>query len=213
MAIAEIREVRKIVSDVDFVRQLAEQLNSMEASAREYDAGNPDEAIRIARGLAAIFHLTPESQSLLASLQARLTRVLTSVEKPPYPHDWYSPLAEAQGQFQFPEIHAGASRTSQAITVVGSQRFQPLLDRKKLSRQVQAPEWWGNEPVIILRGKKTTRKDIVLRASGRDGGRLSDKDPGTAETEVGAGGAAALRQMAYEVLRSPELLKLAGIAG
>src|SRR5262249_43463820 len=143
-------EVRTYVSIDERAQQLAEQLNAIESAAREYDSGNHSRASRIAAALKAIFHLTPESASLLAQLQARLTRLLTSVDKPPYPNDWYSPLAQMEGTFQYPEIHAGASARNQAITVVGSPRFRPSLDRKKLARQVQAPEWWGNEPVIIV---------------------------------------------------------------
>ena len=72
-----------------------------------------------------------------------------------------------------------------------------MLERKKLTRQVQAPDWWGNEPAIIQHGKKATRKVIVLWAAGAAG------------PEINSNGAyvAALRQMAYEVLKSPELLK------
>jgi hypothetical protein len=166
--------------------------------------------------LKAIFQITPESPSLLAQLQARLTRLLTSVDKPPYPQDWYSPLAQMEGTFHYPEIHAGASARNQAISVVGSPRFRPSLDRKKLTRQVQAPEWWGNEPVIIVRGKKITRKDIVLATSSGTAGTEAppprEKNPALADLRVAAAQFPALRQIAFEVLNSPELLKLAGIA-
>ena len=76
-----------------------------------------------------------------------------------------------------------------------------MLERKKLTRQVQAPDWWGNEPAIIQHGKKATRKVIALWALGR----LRQERSKANEQYV-----AALRQMAYEVLKSPELLKLAG---
>jgi hypothetical protein len=89
-----------------------------------------------------------------------------------------------------------------------------MLERKKLTRQVQAPDWWGNEPVMIVQRKKVTRKAVVLGASHADSG--SD-GPGTMLAEsagpapnVDEAHKAALRQMAYEVLKSPELLKLAG---
>ena len=42
----------------DFVEQLGKQLRDIETSAREYDAGNKDAAIRIATSLRAIFHHT-----------------------------------------------------------------------------------------------------------------------------------------------------------
>jgi hypothetical protein len=105
-------------------------------------------------------------------------------------------MAEIEGKFQFPAIHVGA----QPVTIIEPPKYRPMLERKKLTRQVQAPDWWGNEPAIIQNGKKATRKVIALWASAAAG------------PEIKSNGAyvAALRQMAYEVLKSSDLLKLAG---
>lgn len=219
------------MSKVDFVRQLDKQLRYIETSAREYDAGEKDEAIRIATSLRVIFHQTPSSTSLLAHLQALYTRIMTSVGKPPYPQDWCTPLALIRGKIHFPERHAKDCPHHQAITFVEPATYQPRLAELRLTRQVQAPDWWGNEPAMILHHKKTTRKDIVLWAANKDGGahvdeklpidyvHLSDcirigiseapSDEAKFETAKGAH-LAILRQMAHEVLKSPELLKLAG---
>jgi hypothetical protein len=198
--------------NVVFVEQLDQQLRDIEASAREYDAGNKDAAIRIARCLRQIFDHTAKSTSLLAQLQARFTRLLSSVDKPPYPQERYSPLAEIEVKFTFPAIHTGARPQNQPI--VDPPAYRPMLERKKLTRQVQAPDWWGNEPVMIVQRKKVTRKAIVLGTSagetGSDGpGTMLGESPGSAP-KVDDAHFAALRQMAYEVLKSPELLKLAG---
>jgi hypothetical protein len=216
------------VSNVEFEEKLDAQLRQVETSARDYDAGAVDDAIRIATSLRVIFYHTRKTTSLLAHLEARLTRIMTSVEKPPYPQGWYSPMAEIEGKFDYPEILAGASPLEQPITVIEPPRYRPMLDRKKLIRQVQAPEWWGNEPVIILHGKKTTRKDIVLWASDTGGAphedestpadhphlnkstRIAiDRDLIGPEIKVKDAYFAALWQMAHEVLESPELIKLA----
>jgi hypothetical protein len=183
------------MSNDEFVEQLDKELRSIETSAIAYDAGNKDEAVQIASSLIAIFHHTGTRTSLLGHLRARLTRLSTSVEKPPYPQDWYSPMAEIERKFQFQPIHVAA----QPSTVIEPTRFRPMLERKKLNRQVQAPEWWGSEPVIIQHGKKTTRKVIALWAS----------DASAPEREANEQYAAALRQMAHEVLKSPDLIKLA----
>ena len=180
----------------DFVEQLDKQLRDIETSAREYDAGNKDAAIQIATSIRAIVHQTAQSTSLLAALRAPLIRLSTSVGKPPYPQESYSPLAEIEGKFEFPAIDVGARPSS----VIEPTRFRPLLENKKLTRQVQAPDWWGNEPVIIVGGKKVTRKVIVLGAT----------NSGATDTKANNAHIAALRQMAYELLKSPELLKLAG---
>jgi hypothetical protein len=186
------------MSNVNFVQQLLEQVELIEASARAFDAGNKDAANQIARSLRAIFHQTASSNSLLAEVRGRFIRLLTSVEKPPYPQDWYSPMAEIEGKFHFPAIHVGAQPSS----VKEPPRFRPMLESKKLTRQVQAPDWWGNEPALIEQGKKVTRKVIVLRASDEAGGGPT--------TNADHAHAAVLRQMAYEVLKSAELMKLAG---
>jgi hypothetical protein len=180
----------------DFAEQLDKQLRSIETSAGEYDAGNKDAAIRIATSLREIFHHTGQSTSLLAHLRGRFIRLLTSVEKPPYPQDSYSPMAELEGKFNFPAIHVGA----QPGTVAEPPRYRPMLERKKLTRQVQAPDWWGNEPAIIQHGKKATRKVIALWTANAGGPEIKANDAYVA----------ALRQMAYELLKSTELLKLAG---
>ena len=130
-----------------FVEQLDQQLRDIEASAREYDAGNKDAAIRIARCLRQIFDHTAKSTSLLAQLQARFTRLSSSVDKPPYPQERYSPLAEIEVKFNFPAIHTGARPQNQPV--VDPPTYRAMLERKKLTRQVQAPDWWGNEPVMI----------------------------------------------------------------
>ena len=179
----------------DIVAQLDHQLRTIETAASAYDAGNKDESVAIAKSLITIAHHTGQTTSLLAHLRARLTRLFTTVDKPPYPQDWYSPMAEIEGKFQFRAIDAAA----QPSTYIEPTHFRPTLERKKLTRQVQAPEWWSNEPVIIQHGKKTTRKVIALWAS-----EASAPERTSNEQYV-----AALRQMAYEVLKSPDLLKLA----
>jgi hypothetical protein len=181
----------------DFALQLDRQLREIETSAGEYDAGNKDAAIRIAASLREIFHQTGQSTCLLAHLRGRFIRLLTSVEKPPYPQEWYSPLAEIENKFSFPAIHATARPQDQSI--IEPPTFRPMLERKKLTRQVQAPDWWGNEPAIIQHGKKATRKVIALWAA----------DAGGPEIKANDVHVAALRQMAYEVLKSSELVKLA----
>jgi hypothetical protein len=74
-----------------------------------------------------------------------------------------------------------------------------MLERKKLTRQVQVPDWWDHEPVMIQQGKKITRKGVVLSVSGSGGAEINSPELS----------AAAVRQIAYEALKSPDLLKLA----
>jgi hypothetical protein len=216
------------VSNLELAQRLDEKLRQLEAATRDYDGGTVDDAVRIATSLRAIFHQTRQTTSLLGQLQARLVKVMTSVDKPPYPQDWYSPLADIEAMFDYKQIVVGPSPLHQPPNALEPTRYRPMLDRKKLTRQVQAAEWWGNEPVIIMHGKKTTRKDIVLWAAngargsddvaspGADRPHLAkrvkiaiDRDLIGPEIKVKDAYFAALWQMAYEVLKSPELTKLA----
>ena len=218
------------MSNVDYAQQLDEQLHHLETSTGNYDAGTVDDAIRIATSLRLIFHQTGQIPSLLAQLQARLTKVMTSVEKPPYPQDWYFPMADIEGRFHYKEIVVGASPLQQSMNVNEPTRYRPMLDRKKLLRQIQATEWWGHEPVFIGQGKKTTRKDIALWACRKNGdGDNNDDETTSADKPYRAQSArtainrdligpdmkvkdaycAALWQMAHEVLKSPDLIMIA----
>jgi hypothetical protein len=219
------------VSSIDFVRQLDKQLRYIETSAREYDAGDKDEAIRIATSLRVIFHQTPSSTSLLTHLQARYTRILSSADGPPYKL-FYLPMGQIQGSFHVPEHTSKNCSHYEPIRAVGVPSFIPWLDKRILKRQVQSPDWWAKEPAIILHGKKAHRKDVVLWASNKDGGAHVDEHlpadylhlsdclrvhicfPGAETDGIEMKPAdvhfALLRQIAHEVLKSTEILKLAG---
>jgi hypothetical protein len=219
------------VSAVDLVRQLDKQLRYIDTSAGGYDAGEKDEAIRIGTSLRVIFHQTQASTSLLRHLGGTYTRIMTSLTKPPYPQDWFSPLAVVCGTVHIPEHHRKDCPHHQPPTFIGPTYYRPFLDGVRLARQVQAPDWWGNEPAMILHHRKTTRKDVVLWAANKDGGAHVDEklpidyvhlsncikigisnDPTDEAKFQTAKDAhlAMLRQMAHEVLKSPDLLKLSG---
>ena len=88
--------------NVVFVEQLDQQLRDIEASAREYDTGNKDAAIRIARCLRQIFDHTAKSTSLLAQLQARFTRLSSSVDEAPLPPRTVFAAGRDRGEVYFP---------------------------------------------------------------------------------------------------------------
>ena len=68
---------------VDFTAQLQRQLGFMENSARAYDAGHRDEAIRLATSLRVLFHQTPKSTSLLWHLGAESIMMLSTSDRNP----------------------------------------------------------------------------------------------------------------------------------
>jgi hypothetical protein len=168
---------------INFAEQLAKQLRFLETSCREYDAGNQDEAIRLATVLRVIFHNTAASTSLL--------------------------------------LHLGATGINMLSTCGKRQSDHPR------------GYWQGFvEVVFAAMGHKIKRNRLILDAANKDGGAHVDaslpadyrwmiegtdfkfaveKSNGVMkEAALPAPHLACLRQIAYEVFGSPDLMKLAG---
>ena len=107
--------------------------------------------------------------------------------------------------------------------------YYPHLGNGPINDFVPLSKWWNQVVMVIERKHRITRRSIVLAAANKDGGAHVDKKL-TAEYEAlssdGAAGTflygvigkekpiqqahlVCLRQMAYEILSSPELIKLA----
>jgi hypothetical protein len=206
----------------DFQQQLARQLLFMENSCREYDAGHREEAIRLATCVRIIFHDTTRSTSLLRHLNATNISVLsTSVTGAPHSA---SPHALVR-------CHGTAGRDDW--------RSVPLLDTAPSKKSIPHEDWWDKEVVFYGGPTRVTRRKLVLSAANKDGGAHVDAaldaeyeevirglgmsitwqrvDEETGQpvgdpwvTELHDTHFAGLRQIAYEVLNSPDLLRLAG---
>jgi hypothetical protein len=211
-------EFEGAMAAMDFSEQLAKQLGFLRTSCREYDDGNVDEAIRIATGLRVIFHHTAASTSLLMHLRATIVRVLSTAGKRQATHpDGFWP---ALIQMEF-DVAANTLRCLPAFNArAAAHRFLP------------ATAWWDSEMVFYGGHKKFKRKQLVLHAANKDGGAHVDSAlPADYEwliegADVAFGFStpdgqqfmnklpnphlAHLRQMGFEVLNSPDLVKLAG---
>lgn len=204
--------------------QLDECLNQIEAGCREFDAGDAGAAARIAGALRSIFHQEGATGALLPRMSGTYTKLASTVGKPPYPHGLYTPLTEVS-------IDLGvATHTVSSFGNAGGvepPRLTPRFGRADRFRQVQAPDWWKSEPAFLVDHSKATRRDIVLWASSKESPDASPLSAllvkarltglrGAASggfhtvVPIAAAHAAAVRQIAHEVLNSPELLKLAG---
>lgn len=187
------------MSTAEAAAELAAYLTGIETAARLYDSGQAQTSLQIAHALKDVFHQTGQSTSLLARLLGRLTKVATTVGKPPYPRGGYSPMARMRDPFHA-ESFVIAPMTSGPVRSSPAAAYDPPLNEKGLTRFVPATEWWANEPVVIVDGRKVTRRDVVLA--------VTDPDP-NAFHPAAAAYPAVLRQMAFEVQKSPELHKLA----
>jgi len=207
---------------VDFKAHLARQLGFIERSAELYDKGQHDEAIRIAMSLRLLMHHRNSSPALLAQLlqhDAGRLKLLST----------YEPIG--RGARFWPSI------TVIEISPQGRfANYRPKLHTATTQQEVTQSRWWSQECVYLAEksGKpvRMMRRDLVLAAANTDGGAhvadiLSDDyaylsdglgwsmevnpEDGSGPHQVAFLNAhlAALRQMAYEVLHSPALLKLA----
>jgi hypothetical protein len=96
----------------------------------------------------------------------------------------------------------------------------PILGSKKTAWFMAAEDWWKNSTVVILvPGECVSRKDIVLAAANKDGGTHVDKLPEkydylnrgfwqTGKNWHSGHQFVLLRQLAFEVLKSPELTSI-----
>jgi tetratricopeptide (TPR) repeat protein len=183
---------------------LSDHLRFLERSAIEFDRGDIREALRIATSLRVIFHQTTKSKALLEHLNAWSIMLRTETAKdlkdlpaPVFMADW----------------------SSSPDTNVSHDNAEYL----------SVKEWWEEYPVAATSGIWITRKDIVLWAANKDGGaHVDDILPATytkalqGMTFTGPDKKTGeilpreiitpfykLRQFAYEVLHSTDLLELA----
>ena len=113
----------------------------------------------------------------------------------------------------------------------GKSEYIPDLDRGPTRKYIPVPEWWNQVGFVLNPNTKLTRKDIVLAAANKDGGAHVDKaltkeyealttdgslgqfihvSQGITTTESTSNvHFAAIRQMAHELLNSPQLIDLA----
>lgn len=188
------------------VSQLRRQMEFLMRSADSYDRGYVDEGSRIAVSLRILLHETARSTSLLTLLGAKRISLLSTV----------APISE---RAVFADGTALIVHNSQGTSMI------PKLDRGHFKDFVPRDEWW-NQLVYVNRPLKVRRRDIILTAANKDGGAHVDPiltreydelrlgtwtavaHDGT-ESKVTQQQFIFLRQAAFEVLNSPDVLSLA----
>ncbi len=200
---------------ISLSEQVDRQLRFIESSAREFDTGNRDEAIRIGTSLRVLFHQTQKSTSLLRHLGAEgISLCSTSAGTPVSPG-------------------LGLNVANNLITnpFTGDMRASPWLADAPQKNLILFDTWWQGEVVVFNSGIEITRKSLCLWAANQDGGaHVDDNQHGDYEfvqrgldftftithedgRQLIAKSAeihlAALRQFGWEVLASPDMLRLA----
>ena len=202
-----------------FRDHLSRQLHFLERSCEAYDEGYTDESIRMATQIRVI--LNPggkKSRSLLQHLNSSRIPLLTTSEGAPERPD----LSEYVGMISFRFSSDGQDATG---------KYYPGLDNALHREYIAADQWW-KQVVLFTNGTRYSREAIVRDTANKEGGahvaatltpeyeRLTT--PGVIGELVEVSGEVetrtpipevhlvCIRQMAYELLNSPELLKLAG---
>ena len=195
----------------DFQKQLSTHLGFIRRSCEEYDKGYTDEALRVAVSLRVLFHDTPKSTSLLKHLGKKHEIKLISTF---VADDLVLPNAE------------NVNWHTVIPLMITSKGVRPPLDTWDTRSILSIEEWW-NERIWVEANFGLSRKDIVLSAANQDGGAHVDSNPSGKTKKAKQGPSVTikingkvlenglinhhhplLRQMAYEIVNSQELLEL-----
>lgn len=202
-----------------FKKKLIEQISFLESSCENYDKGKTHEAFRIALSLRVIFYSSSKSTSLLKHLNVQLSdfRLLSTGGMP---KELAANCIQYYGLGIF-EI-GGSSESS----------YKPSFGNGPVNKLLPLKDWWKECVYILEPGKPISRYNIMDGAANNDGGAHVDEklEPlyeslsqdgalGTFETfderlktlkktQIVNANHVALRQMAYEVLHSPDFTNL-----
>ena len=202
-----------------FREHLVQQLSFLENSCASFDAGHTGEAIRMATVMRVLLHQTAHSTSLLSHLECRDVLLLSTC-----------PNAFSIGPFEglTPHYFQGLVKMSLGG---GGLTFGAAHGDPESERLLPAEEWWEQVVSILDPHTHLRRRDIILSAANQDGGAHVDETLNSSYARLAEDGAMgtyfvhtpegesrealtdahlhSLRQMAYELLNSPELRALA----
>jgi hypothetical protein len=143
------------------LQKLREQLAFMKRSARDFDAGHEEEALRLANAMRTLFHDTvhrktgePLTQSLLTQLSMEDCTILAT-PRTKQGADWQDFLA----------IRLDLSSPT-------PMRFIPRLDLRLV--ETAREDWWQSESITNRAGTSVSRRRLVLNAADKDGGAHVD---------------------------------------
>jgi len=205
--------------EVSIPRQLARQLQFLVHSCEAYDNGFRDEALRLAVVLRVLFHSTKQQTSVLKHLTREDIALLSTCRI------YSAPVQQpnsATVDFFFGIVPISIGPAGVA--------FSSPLGAAEHRLALPFSEWWSQ---IIFKTPQTglvTRSILVTTAADKEGAHVdpqltpeyaamvvsphvsskTSRDPSEAAKPLTDAHHAALRQISYEVLNSPELLALAG---
>jgi hypothetical protein len=207
------------MSPDEFKLKLQQQLRFLKNSCSAYDLGDLEEALRLATTIRVLIHDTSNSTSLLTHMGQKTNIKLASTVRLPPPN-----LTPMGSQLSHVNVRVGGGQAAVPSHL-------PNLDKWGDVPRYEPVELWWTETVHHF--PNLTRRGLVLTAANKDGGAHVDDGPLPPEYQQLVTGTwafehhdasgnivvsrnaiplenlAELRQIAYEVLNSPDLLALA----
>ena len=200
--------------------QLRSHLQFLEHSCSAFDQGYTDEAARIAVALRVLFHSTKNQRSVLERLDAtNIVMLSTSTH--------YSPPVLEPGLKAAEFFWGLAPITMNAAGICLAAELQDATTRDWLP----FPEWWDQQVIFVVppANARLTRKWVVINVADKQGAHVDPnltpeyrslalqpnmefqfhRGPAVESGSLRGADRVALRQMAYEVLSSPEILRYA----
>jgi len=192
---------------MDFIEQLRRHIKFLERSCAAFDAGQTEEALRIAVTLRVLFHDTKKSTSLLTHLGLKSSALVLTTFVPGYRENKEDKTFSVS-------IPVFLNSLGERSVPLGSARRHEFIT---------ASNWW--DEIIAFTNDKVSRKDVVLAAANQDGGAHVAATPAKKtetmirgfltikrlvagkliEQRINNDHFPLLRQFGYEVLNSPEL--------
>jgi len=191
-------------------QQLRRQLGYLERSAARYDSGQLDEGIRIATTIRVLVHDTRNSTSLLSHLGAKSIALRHHRKARAETRQCHGPRGPGF-------VYSGG---------LGAK-----TDPRHICGYIPVDRWWDQVVHMMGREVQLTRRSIVLFAANQDGGAHVDEEVSPHGRKLLEGAWVSiwhnqasgeqrrerhgnhhlvmLRTMAFEVLHSPDLRKLA----
>lgn len=141
-----------VADDMRMRDELGKQLRFLERSAKAYDEGDEEEAVRLATVMRVLFHDTPMSTSLMTHLAMRDCNVLAT----PVTHfaDWRDLLSV--------KIDLNSKTPTSLL---------PRLDLQFI--EVPFATWWDSD--CIKAKAAVSRRRIITNAANKDGGAHVDR--------------------------------------
>lgn len=165
----------------DFEQQLDRQMGYLRRSCAAFDAGEFDEAVRIALTIRVLVHNTSQSTSLLTHLgiQNALSYIDTGVYRAPLEAAMREDLRIDPGDFiLINPVHVGLVETGCVgegkvgwYAPLRLQRFITGTAPHRATRGTAPFDAWWNDPLVESSSRKTfSRSNLVLIMANQDGG-------------------------------------------